>query len=129
MSNRDLNIPERLNGQTFGYPVKAGVRIYGRSLIALTASGLAVPVDHPDAVAFAGIAIQAIDNLDGIDGATKVTVRRDVRGFNFAATPADLNKTVYASNNEVLSLEANVGLRVGVIVGLDDGRVWIDLSK
>jgi len=127
-ATRDLTIVQRLDGTRFGYKVKGGVRIWGRALVALDASGLAVPVGHAGAVAFAGIAESGIDNRDGVDGAQMVSLVRDVRGFNFAATPADLNKAVYASDDETLTL-ATTGLRVGVIVGLDAGLTWIDLSR
>lgn len=129
MAAHDLQVPQRLPGNGFGYPVKAGIRFFGRALIALTASGFAVPVGHAEAVAFVGIANEGVDNRDGTDGASHVTVYRDVRGFNFAATPSDLNKPVYATDDETLTLDATTGLRVGIITGMDDGRVWVDLSK
>lgn len=129
MAQRDLNIPQRLPGNSFGYPVKAGIRLFGRALIALTSAGFAVPVGHAEAVAFAGIANEGVDNRDGTDGASHVTVYRDVRGFNLFATPSDLNKPVYATDDETLTVEATTGLRVGIITGIDDGRVWVDLSK
>jgi len=126
-ASRDLNIVQRLPGTRFGYKVKGGVRIWGRALVALDASGLAVPVGSSGAVAFAGIAESSVDNRDGTDGAQTVSLVRDVRGFGFAATPADLNKAVYATDDETLTL-SNTGLRIGVIVGLDAGLVWVDLS-
>jgi len=127
-ATRDLNIVQRLPGNGFGYKVKGGVRIFGRALVALDAGGLAVPVGSSGAVQFAGIAESGIDNRDGMDGAQTVNLVRDVRGFNFAATATDLNKAVYASDDETLTL-ATTGLRIGVIVGLDAGLVWVDLSR
>jgi len=127
-ASRDLNIVQRLPGTRFGYKVKGGVRIWGRALVALDAQGLAVPVGSSGAVQFAGIAESGIDNRDGADGAQTVSLLRDVRGFNFSVTPADLSKAVYASDDETLTL-ATTGLRVGVIVGLDQGLVWVDLSR
>lgn len=129
MAQRDLNIPQCLPGNSFGYPVKAGIRLFGRALIALTSAGFAVPVGHAEAVAFAGIANEGVDNRDGTDGASHVTVYRDVRGFIFEATASDLNKPVYAKDDETLTLTPDNAMRIGVIVGIGDGRVWVDLSK
>jgi len=127
-ATRDLQIPQRLPGSHFGYGVKAGLRIYGRALVALTAGGLAVPVGHGEAVAFAGIAVEGVDSREAQDGAVKINLARDVRGFDLAVTPADLNGEVYASDDATLTL-STTGLRIGVIVGLDGGRTWIDLSR
>jgi len=126
-ASRDLTIVQRLPGTRFGYKVKGGLRIWGRTLVALDAQGLAVPVGSSGAVQFAGLAESGIDNRDGADGAQTVSLVRDVRGFNFAATPADLNKPVYASDDETLTM-SSTGLRIGVIVGLDAGLTWVDLS-
>lgn len=127
-ATHDLYIPYRAPGSGFGYPVKAGMTIYGRALVGLTAAGLAVPVGHADCVAFAGIAVARVDNSSGVDGAQTAEVQRDVRGFTFAATPADLNKPVYATDDATLTLTANGALKVGVIVSTDADRIWVDLG-
>lgn len=129
MAKKDLNVPQRVPGDCFGYPVAANTRIFGRALVALTAAGLAVPVGATDGIAFAGIAKESIDNLAGGDGEKTVTVLRDVRGFVFDATASDLNKPVYATDDETLTLTAGGNaMRVGVIVGIGDGRVWVNLN-
>ena len=127
-ANRDLDIPF-IAGTRFGYPVKAGVRFYGRALVALTAANLAVPAGTVGAVAIVGIAELHTDNRDGADGDQFVTALRDVRGFEFAATPADIGKTVYAIDDATISLDSTGDkLKVGTIAGLGDGRTWVSVG-
>lgn len=126
---RDLKRPSR-SGESFGYPVKAGVRFFGRGLVALTAMGLAVPAGHAEAVVVVGSAELHLDNRDGADGDLHVNALRDVRGFEFTATPADIGKPVYAVDDETITLDDTGGrLKAGVVVGLGDGLTWVAVGN
>lgn len=128
VATRDLDIPF-IGGTRFGYPVKAGVRLFGRALVALTAAKFAVPAGTAGAVAIVGIAELHTDNRDGADGDMLVTALRDVRGFEFEATPADIGKAVYAVDDATISLDNTGGkLKVGIIAGLGDGRTWVSVG-
>ncbi len=127
-ATRDLEIPF-IAGTRFGYPVKAGVRFFGRALVALTATGLAVPAGTAGAVAIVGIAELHVDNRDGADGDQLVSAMRDTRGFEFEATPADIGKAIYAIDDATISLDDTGGkLKVGTIAGLGDGRTWVSVG-
>jgi len=127
-ATRDLEIPSR-DGTRFGYPVKAGIRFFGRAIVAVTAAGLAVPAAHADAIAIVGLAEFHVDNRDGADGDLTVTAIRDTRGFEFEATFADIGKPVYATDDATLTLDATGGkLKVGTIAGLGDGRTWVSVG-
>ena len=127
-ATRDLEIPSR-DGTRFGYPVKAGIRFFGRAIVAVTAAGLAVPAAHADAVAIVGLAEFHVDNRDGVDGDLTVTAIRDTRGFEFVAAFADIGKPVYATDDATLTLDATGGkLKVGTIAGLGDDRTWVSVG-
>lgn len=128
VATRDLKIPF-IAGTRFGYPVKGGVRLFGRSLVALTAAKLAVPAGTVGAVVIVGIAELNTDNRDGADGDVLVNALRDVRGFEFAATAVDIGKAVYAIDDATISLDSTGGkLKVGTITGLGDGRTWVSVG-
>lgn len=127
-ATRDLDIPSRDDAR-FGYPVKAGIRFFGRAIVAITAAGLAVPAGHAEAVAVAGLAEFNVNNRDGSDGDVVVPAVRDVRGFHFEATYADIGKAVYAVDDATLTLDATGGkLKVGTIAGISDGRTWVSVG-
>ncbi|MFD1792083.1 hypothetical protein ACFSE0_10585 [Ochrobactrum teleogrylli] len=127
-ATRDLDIPSR-NGIRFGYPVKAGIRFFGRAIVAVTAAGLAVPAGHADAVAIGGLAEFHVDNRDGADGDLIVTAIRDTRGFEFDADYADIGKAVYATDDATLTLDGTGGaLKLGIIAGLGDDRTWVSVG-
>ncbi|WP_024896806.1 hypothetical protein [Brucella rhizosphaerae] len=125
---RDLEIPSR-DGVRYGYPVKAGIRFFGRAIVAVTAAGLAVPAGHADAVAVVGLAEVHVDNRDGVDGDINVIAIRGDYGFEFEAAFADIGKAVYATDDATLTLDATGGkLKVGTIAGIGDGRTWVSVG-
>ncbi len=127
-ATRDLEIPSR-DGTRFGYPVKAGIRFFGRAIVAVTAAGLAVPAGNASAVAIVGVAEFHVDNRDGVDGDQTVTAIRDVRGFEFEADFADIGAAVYATDDATLTLDdTDTPLKLGTIVGISDGRTWVSVG-
>ncbi len=127
-ATKDMSLPQR-TGEDFGYPAKAGLRYYKHALLAATAAGLAVPAGHVDAVAIAGLVDTHVDNRDGVDGAQNVVGRRGIFGFGLAATPADIDRDVYAVDDGAVSFDGSGGrLVVGKVVGIGGGRTWVDVA-
>ncbi len=125
----DLNIPRRMpvSSPSYGYPVKAGVRIFKRAIVGITAAKLAVPAGTAGCVALIGLSAASVDNRTGIDGAEKVTADKGIFPMPFpAATPADIGKPVYALDDQTIQF-TNAGgeLRLGVIDAIDAEGVWI----
>ena len=127
---KDRMVPVR-DGDSYAYPVKGAVRIFARTLVALTATGLAVPAGTVGAVSIAGYADHHADNRDGADGAGKVRVKKGVLAFatfaGTAPTSANLNATVYAVDDETVSLDSSSGTRLaaGKLDGIEDGIFWV----
>lgn len=128
-ASRDLEILARVgSGARFGYPVKGGVRLFGRSLLAVTLAGLAVPAGTAGGVAIVGLAEERVDNRDGADGDLTVQALRDCFGFPFAATFADIGRQVFAVDDQTLSFDGTGGrLLAGTVAGIGDGFTWIDI--
>ncbi|NIX75392.1 hypothetical protein [Microvirga terricola] len=128
VATKDRTIPTR-GGDAYGYSVKGGVRLFKRTLVALTAAGLAVPAGTAGAVAIAGVASHHADNREGLDGDGKLRCEKGAFPFDFAAAPtfADIGKAVYAVDDNTVSLDNSGGtrLRAGTLEGFEDGLIWI----
>jgi len=117
------------DGAAYGYGVKAVTIIYARTIVALTAGGLAVPAGHADAVVIAGVAKHHADNRDGFDGDGVLPVMKgDAYPFAFDAAPAyaDIGKPVYAIDDNTVSLSDSGGTRLlaGTLDGIEGGTAW-----
>lgn len=128
-ATRDLtDIPQR-PGAEFGYPAKTGLRFFKKAILAVTAAGLAVPAGHADAVAIVGLVETHVDNRDGADGAQKVVGLKGVFGFTLSATQADIGRNVYATDDAAITFDGSgTKLRLGKVVGVTDGKTWIDVG-
>lgn len=125
-ATKDIEAPER-PGSSYGYPVLAGERIFGRSIVAVTAALAAVPAQHADAVAIVGLAEERFDNRDGATGDVMARALRGVRRFPVTGADAgDIGATVYALDDGTLQL-TNAGgeLAAGIIDGVDADGVWV----
>ncbi|MXV35834.1 MULTISPECIES: hypothetical protein [unclassified Saccharibacter] len=116
---QDRALSEKLvpHGPEFGHPVAEGFRVYRGSLVAVCADGTIVPAgatNTPSApVAIVGLARQFKDNsaagsmLNGdMVGSHPIWVKKGCYALPFDTAPtwANLNQTVYAVDDETVSL-------------------------
>lgn len=114
------------NGDSYGYPVLAGVRLFGGALMGVTAAGAAVPAGHANAVALVGFVEQSIDNTGGATGDQMAHALKGVTAIPLAgAAYADIGKTVYASADDTFTLVAGALLPAGTIDAIDADGVWL----
>lgn len=126
---KDQVTPER-EGAAYGYGVKGATRIFAKTLVALTSTGLAVPAGTAGAVAIAGVARHHADNRDGVDNAGSVRCDRGLAyAFAFDAVPtvASIGVAVYAVDDVTVSLNSNAGarLKAGTLDGIEGGIPWV----
>lgn len=113
-------------GDAYGYPVLAGVRIFGGTYIGVTAALAAVPAGHASCVALIGFAEENVDNRDGATGDRLINAKKDVTAITLAgATAADIGKTVYASADDTFTLAAGALLPAGILHAIDADGVWL----
>lgn len=118
--------PKTRLGNAYGYPVLAGVRIFGGTICGVTAALAAVPAGHASCVALIGFAEEAVDNRDGATGDRLINLKKEIRNIPLAgATPADIGKTVYASADDTFTLAAGALLPAGKIDAIDADGVWL----
>jgi len=111
--------------------VGAGVRIFAGSLIALSATGFAIPGKTATGLTYVGRAEESVDNTTGGDGAVFVKVHRN-RAFKWAndgtVTQARLLKPVYIVDDATVAATDGTGTRsaAGLLVGIDSDGVWVE---
>lgn len=122
----------RRDGALIAYPVAAGGRIFKGGLVAVAASGFAVPAADAAGLTFVGVAYEEGDNRDGAAGARKVRVlKTGVYTYPKAgASPTDMGRTVFVVNDGAVSTAATGStLAAGVVVGVPDaGHVCVRID-
>ncbi len=129
MLMKDSKRPERLS-YCYGYPVSAGTRLYKKALVAILAGGFAVPAGTAGAVSVVGVAENAVDNREGIDGDQRVRAVKSTFPFAFDVAPtfADIDKPVYAVDDDTVSLDGTGKLKCGVLDGIEDGQFFVRIG-
>lgn len=124
------NTPVRA-GEQFEDPVAAGETIYEGALVALDASGNAVPGSTATTLTARGRALEQADNAGGSAGDIDVTVEAGVfRWANSSGDPIDrthIGGTAYIEDDQTVSATdgGSTQSEAGRIVDLDDDGVWV----
>ena len=129
VATKDQVLDIRIGFGRYGYPIDAAVRVFKRTLVGVTAAGLARPAATAGVVAIVGMSTHHADNRDGLANAGKVEVERGLFPIAFDVAPAfaDIGKAVYAVDDNTVSLDhsANSRLRAGTLDAIEDGTPWI----
>ena len=106
-------------------PVKGGSVIYEGAAVGSNSSGYAKSIANGDK--FSGFADEKIDNSSGGDGAKTIRLRKrgsvllDISGV----TLADINKSVYATDDNTFTLSATSAVYIGQISRIDSSGVAV----
>jgi hypothetical protein len=124
----DIKVDERIGGKRFAYGLKAGVKLYRGSVIAVTSAGLVVRAGDAGAAAIVGISPSFLDNTAGADSAITVEPRRGVLQLTVpSATFANIGAAVYATDDGTLTLTASTNLKLGTLVGFEAGYSYVEV--
>lgn len=129
----DRNTPFR-DGHNVVHPMAATKKIYAGSLVALNASGYAVPGATATTLIAVGRAEAQVDNSSGGNGDKSITVRRGV--FRFANSGADavtrteIGKSCYIVDDQTVAKTDGTGTRsvAGKVIDLDSAGVWVEIK-
>ncbi len=125
---KDRNTPER-DSRRVGHPVAAGKVIFAGALVALSATGYAVPAATATGLKGLGRAEEHVDNAEGADGEVTVTVARGCFAFaGSGVTRAHIGSPAYAVDDQTVAATDGTGTRsaVGTIRDLDAHGVWVE---
>jgi hypothetical protein len=122
----DIIRPRRPEPDSYGFPVLGGIQIFRGTMAGITAAGAAVPATHASCVALIGFAAERVDNRNGATGSQSINLKKGVYKITLAgATPADINKPVYASADDTFTLAAGALLQAGVLHAIDTDGIWL----
>lgn len=128
------NTPER-SGDARSLPVNGGSKIYPGALVAIDASGYALPFAVATTLKSAGRAEELADNTAGAHGDINVRVRAGIFRFaNSAAadliTRADIGSDCYGVDDQTVAKTSGTNTRsiAGKVFDVDDQGVWVKIS-
>lgn len=123
----------RREGLSLEPPVAATTKIYGGSIVAINASGYAVPGATATTLKAAGVAERRADNSAGAAGDIRVRVRKGVHVFaNSASTDAialtDIGADCYIVDDQTVAKTNGTSTRsvAGKVFDVDAGGVWVN---
>lgn len=129
---KDRDTPCR-TGNVFEDPVAANAKLYIGSLVALNATGFAVPGSTATTLRARGRAEIQVNNTGGADGAITVKVKRGVYKFvNLAAdaiTRADIGAQAFIVDDQTVARTNGTGTRsvAGLIRQVDSDGAWVEV--
>lgn len=109
------------------YTVAASTVIYQGSIVALNASGYAVPGSVSTSLTAVGVAQFTADNSAGVDGAINIGVQQCVAQFGNASsiTIASLGALCYIASDSTVSTSASGKSIAGTVYAVDANGVWV----
>lgn len=127
---QDRNTPHR-RGRQFNDPVAAAVEIFAGSLVALDASGNAVPATAATGLMARGRAEEHVDNRLGLAGALNVNSQAGIFGYasDGALTRADIGKVVYMVDDQTVSATSTGRSAAGILDDLEGSIAWVSVGE
>lgn len=124
--------PEIANGaKVIAVPVKGGTTIYQGALVALDASGYAIPGKKAESLTAVGRAEETVTNT-GADGELVIRVARGVFVFDNTATSANkitaahVLKPCYMEDDHTVTALATGASVAGTVIRVDDEGVAVE---
>ena len=125
----EINAPEH-PGNIAQYPVAATAKIFAGTLVALDASGDAVPASDAAGLRVIGRAEHNADNTSGAAGDLTILVKRGVFRYANSATAAvdadDKGKIVFVEDDMTVAETSTNKCKAGRVFDVDADGVWID---
>ena len=114
-------------------PVKGSTTIYQGALVALDASGYAVPGSKAATLTAAGRAEETVANT-GADGEGSIRVARGVFVFDNATdagklTAAHVLKPCYIADDQTVTATADGASVAGLVIRVDDSGVAVEIGR
>ncbi|WP_264047497.1 hypothetical protein [Methylobacterium flocculans] len=123
------------SGDTREPPVKAGATIHGGSMVAVDASGFAVPAAAVAAHRVLGRAEQRVNNAAGANGAVLARVQTGIFQYGNSAGAdliglKDIGQPCYVVDDQTVALTSASAARpvAGTIFDVDQLGVWVKFS-
>jgi hypothetical protein len=127
-ATQPINTPER-EGAIVSLPVAAATMLYAGTLVAIDASGNAVPAADTAGLKVLGRCEEDVVNA-GLAGAKSVRVKRGVFRFANSATSAvdadDVGLPCYVEDDSTVAETGDNSIVAGIVIEVGSEGVWID---
>lgn len=125
---KDRNTPRRA-GERVSLPVEAATKLYAGAMIARNADGRAVPAANTAGLVVVGRAEHQADNSAGAAGDLTIEIQTGLFAYAHGGlTRADIGKTVYAADDQTVTLTPGNRVVAGVLVDVDDQGAWVRIG-
>ena len=125
----------RRDGKQMEPPVAAATKIFGGSIVAINASGYAVPGATATTLKAAGVAEARADNTGGTAGAIRVRVRKGPHRFGNSASGdaialTDIGTDCYIVDDQTVAKTSGSSTRsvAGKVFDVDADGVWVNFA-
>ncbi|GHT86698.1 hypothetical protein AGMMS49543_20490 [Betaproteobacteria bacterium] len=127
---KDRNTPRR-DGVDFDFPVAAGVWIHAGALVAMNATGYAVPGTTATGLQGVGIAQASADNRTGANGSATIAVKRGCFRLRNSAgadaiTRANIGQACYIVDDQTVAVTVTGKSPAGIVRDVDERGVWAE---
>ena len=117
----------------FGYPIAPGEKVFRGSIIGLTAAGYVQRAQTAGTVVLLGLSSINYDNTGSAVAGPIVVAMKGTWGLVVpAATAANVQATVYATDDASCTLSSTTGtianLALGTLAGLDNGLTFVSVQ-
>jgi len=131
-ATQELDTPER-KGQHVSLPVEASTTIYAGALVAINASGNAVPASDSANLKVVGRAEETVAN-SGSAGDKSITAKRGTFRFDNSATnavaAANRFSACYVEDDHTVGTNGGTNnVKAGLVVDVDEDGVWVDTTR
>ena len=123
-----------LGGKYIALPVKGATTIYQGSIVAIDATGYAIPGKKATGLKAAGRAEETVENKGG-DGEAVIRVARGVFVFNNTATTsnkigaAHVLKPCYIEDDQTVTALSTGASAAGLVVRVDEDGVAVEIGR
>jgi len=129
-ATQPIDTPFR-TGEVISLPVEASTTIYTGTMVAVNASGNAVPAEDTASIQVIGRADADGLNASGSAGDISIPVRRGVFKFNISTahpvTQADVGGVVVVEDDNTVASTSTHSITAGVLLEVtSDGFAWVD---
>ncbi|WP_319543163.1 hypothetical protein [uncultured Pseudodesulfovibrio sp.] len=121
------------DGKLIVVDVAANVVIEAGKMVAMNATGFAVPPADTAGLTVIGKADQRVDNTGGANGDKSVAVERKAaflmkNSTTSAVTAASIGKVVNVEDSETVATTTTNSIAAGKCLGLEGSGVWIEIA-
>lgn len=119
------------DGKLLVLDVKAATLIEEGKIVAVDATGMAVPGADTAGLTVMGSSDKRVDNSGGADGDLGVPVKRKAsflyaNASGNAVTAAHIGKTVYVEDDETVASSSTNSIPAGKCLGVESSGVWVE---